>query len=110
MQWSVVAARSPCSAFDVEQLFEHTFGVSFTPSKRDKWPPPRQWKHVWIRQSRAPHPAPYAGLVLAWRGPKWEAWTVWVDERDQVHQGWLPAAQLRPAMSDWNVWNDGPWR
>ncbi|GAB3862588.1 hypothetical protein GCM10028801_28350 [Nocardioides maradonensis] len=27
-----------------------------------------------------------------------------------VKQGWLPVAVLRPAKSDINVWNDGPWR
>jgi len=25
-------------------------------------------------------------------------------------QGWIEAKYLRPAESDINVWNDGPWR
>jgi hypothetical protein len=55
------------------------------------------------------------GLVLDWRrkGSNWSAWVIWIDSthaRPQVVRGWVPAEHLRPAKSDINVWNDGPWR
>jgi hypothetical protein len=30
--------------------------------------------------------------------------------REGVRQAWLPLSVLRPARSDINFWNDGPWR
>ncbi|MDF1605884.1 hypothetical protein [Nocardioides sp. YIM 152315] len=46
-------------------------------------------------------------------GARWFAWVVWLDNthlRDTVQQGWLPASVIRPAESEINIWNDGPWR
>lgn len=58
---------------------------------------------------------PMPGLVLDWQrtGARWKAWVVWIDERalrERPVQGWVEAKYLRPAESDINVWNDGPWR
>ena len=58
-------------------------------------------------------PAP--GLILDWRRERgqWFAWVIWVDNgslREGVRQAWLPLSVLRPARSDINIWNDGPWR
>jgi hypothetical protein len=87
------------------------------PPKNDAWPPPRSWRHVWVRSDRGTS-APLPGLILDWRqtGARWSAWVIWLDDnfgvgsRKRVHQGWVPADRLRPAKSDPNVWNDGPWR
>ena len=41
------------------------------------------------------------------------AWVIWIDNgslREGVRQAWLPRSVLRPARSDINIWNDGPWR
>jgi hypothetical protein len=44
---------------------------------------------------------------------RWSAWVVWIDTshpKPRILQGWVPADNLRPARSDLNIWNDGPWR
>jgi hypothetical protein len=86
------------------------------PSKRDAWPQPKQVRHVWVRlDRRAPSPAPAPGLVLDWQRDRrsWRALVVWIDSssiRPCTRTEWLPVEVLRPAKSDPNVWNDGPWR
>lgn len=88
--------------------------VGMNPSKRDRWPVPTSYRHVWVRFGTTPQPPPFPGLVLDWRkaGEHWVAWVIYLDTtiRTEVRQGWLEAKYLRPAASDWNVWNDGPWR
>jgi hypothetical protein len=89
--------------------------VGMNPSKRDAWPQPARWSHCWVRFTRAPQPPPAPGLILDWRRDRqqWRAWVVWIDHTGSgqtVKQGWLPLSVLRPAKSDINVWNDGPWR
>jgi hypothetical protein len=71
---------------------------------------------VWVRFDHS-NAAPLPGLILDWRqtGARWSAWVVWIEDgsspsRRRIRQGWLPAERLRPAMSDRNIWNDGPWR
>jgi hypothetical protein len=87
------------------------------PSKRDAWPQPRSFRHVWVRLNRrAATPAPMPGLVLEWerdRRGRWRAFVVWIDStllEPRTRMEWLPVDVLRPAKSDPNVWNDGPWR
>lgn len=71
---------------------------------------------MWVREDRhVAYPPPQPGLVLDWRkvGRHWKAWVVWIDssyDRPRIRQEWLPADVLRPAISDLNVWNDGPRR
>ena len=54
------------------------------------------------------------GLILDWRRKNgWQARVLWIDNRhlrEVIREEWLPARQIRPAPSDINVWNDGPWR
>jgi hypothetical protein len=71
---------------------------------------------VWVRFDHS-NAAPLPGLILDWRqtGTRWSAWVVWIEDgssptRRRIRQGWLSAERLRPAMSDRNIWNDGPWR
>jgi hypothetical protein len=66
-----------------------------------------------VRDGNYPPPAP--GLILDWRreSGRWKAWVVWIDNtelKERICQAWLPVSVLRPARSDINVWNDGPWR
>ena len=67
-----------------------------------------------VRARNYPPPAP--GLVLDWRreSGRWKAWVVWIDNnglKKPICQACLPVSALRrPARSDINVWNDGPWR
>lgn len=89
--------------------------VGMKPSKRDAWPQPARWSHCWVRFGRTPQPPPAPGLILDWRRDRhqWRAWVIWLDNTGNgqtVKQGWLPVEVLRPARSDINVWNDGPWR
>lgn len=89
--------------------------VSANPPKNDAWPQPKRWVHCWVRFDRGNYPPPAPGLILDWRkvDGKLKAWVIWIDNRgrgDQPKQGWLPREVLRPARSDINVWNDGPWR
>lgn len=85
------------------------------PPKNDAWPAPSTWRHVWARFDRS-NLAPLPGLILDWRrqGTKWSAWVIWTEVpgtgKWDVRQGWVPSRYLRPARSDMNVWNDGPWR
>ncbi len=86
------------------------------PPKNDQWPTPKRWRHVWVRLDKSNLP-PLPGLVLDWRreGTRWSAWVVWVEEGRlqpgyRVRQAWIRSDKLRPATSDINVWNDGPWR
>ncbi len=89
--------------------------MGMNPPKNDAWPPPRRWRHVWVRFDKT-NLAPLPGLVLDWRraGTRWSAWVIWIDHRagpsDRIQQGWIQAERLRPARSDPNIWNDGPWR
>ena len=60
-------------------------------------------------------PASCPSLILDWRCERgqWFAWMIWIDNgslREGVRQAWLPRSALRPARSDINIWNDGPWR
>jgi hypothetical protein len=85
------------------------------PPKRDAWPQPQAWLHVWVRFNQGQQPPPMPGLVLEWRrqGTRWSAWVIWVDDsrlRRERKQDWIDAKYLRPARSDINIWNDGPWR
>lgn len=70
---------------------------------------------MWVRFDRSTT-APFPGLILDWRqtGTRWSAWVIWLDDscgaRKRVQQGWVAADRLRPAKSDPNIWNDGPWR
>ena len=86
------------------------------PSKRDAWSQPARWAHCWVRFDRSPQPPPAPGFVLDWKKDQgaWKAWVIWLDNSsgrgERIMQGWLPIAVLRPAKSDINVWNDGPWR
>jgi hypothetical protein len=89
--------------------------VSANPPKNDAWPQPRRWRHCWVRFDRRNYPPPAPGLILDWRCERghWFAWVIWIDNgslREGVRQAWLPLSVLRPARSDINVWNDGPWR
>lgn len=88
--------------------------MSANPPKNDAWPQPARWEHCWVRFDRANYPPPAPGLILhRTEKPPWKAWVIWLDNRGQgikVQQGWLPFDVLRPARSDINVWNDGPWR
>ncbi|KRA30989.1 MULTISPECIES: hypothetical protein [unclassified Nocardioides] len=90
--------------------------MSANPPKNDAWPQPRRWRHCWVRFGQGNCPAaPAPGLILDWRreGRRWLAWVIWIDNtgrRDTVRQAWLPVSAIRPAKSDINVWNDGPWR
>lgn len=88
-------------------------GMSANPSRRDRWPPPTRVWHVWVRFGTAAYPPPYPGLVLEWRHRQalgqWEARVMWLEDdrgpgRRTVKQGWVAAEHLRPARSDWNVW------
>jgi len=91
------------------------WNVASNPPKNDAWPQPKRWRHCWVRFGHGNYPPPAPGLILDWRreSGRWTAWVVWVDNtslKERVYQGWLPVAVLRPARSDINVWNDGPWR
>lgn len=54
--------------------------------------------------------------MLDWKNDQgvWKAGVIWLDNRsgrgERIMQGWLLVTVLRPAKSDINVWNDGPWR
>ncbi|GAB7003968.1 hypothetical protein JCM18899A_14400 [Nocardioides sp. AN3] len=91
--------------------------MSSNPPKNDAWPQPVRWRHCWVRFGRGNYPPPTPGLILDWardrRTGKWTAWVIWLDNtglQDTIKQGWLPVSVIRPARSDINVWNDGPWR
>lgn len=91
------------------------WAMSSNPPKNDAWPQPRRWRHCWVRFGRGNYPPPAPGLILDWRRERgrWVAWVIWLDNtglKDTVRQGWLPLSAIRPAASDINVWNDGPWR
>lgn len=68
---------------------------------------------MWVRFTATPYPAPYPGLVLEWRRTRapghWEARVVWVEDarpgKALVKDGWVAAEFLRPARSDWNIWD-----
>ena len=99
----------------IERMFYSDAGGN-EPAKDDAWPPPRSWRHVWIRFDHS-NAAPLPELILYWRltGIRWSGWVVWIDNDSgpswrRVRQGWIPAEHLRPAISDRNIWNDGPWR
>lgn len=72
--------------------------------------------HCWVRFGHGNYPPPAPGLVLDWRreSGRWKAWVVWIDNnglKKRICQACLPVSALRrPARSDINVWNDGPWR
>lgn len=86
--------------------------MSANPSRRDRWPPPKRVHHVWVRFTAAPYPPPYPGLVFEWRksrgSGRWEARVIWIEDaapgRKAVKDGWIAEDFLRPARSDWNVW------
>jgi hypothetical protein len=85
------------------------------PPKNDAWPQPKRWHHCWARFGHGSQPPPAPGRILDWRREdrRWEAWVTWLDNtsvQPRTCQGWLPVTVLRPANSDINVWNDGPWR
>ncbi len=89
--------------------------MSANPPKNDAWLQPRRWRHCWVRLERRNYPPPAPGLILDWRRERgqWFAWVIWLDNgslREGVRQAWLPLSVLRPARSDINIWNDGPWR
>lgn len=97
--------------------------MSANPGRRDKWPPPQQWRHVWVRFGLGATPAPYPGLIIEWKreGARWFALVVYLEEdaydhhdrrhRPAFRQRWIRAQYLRPAPTDVNaIWNDGPWR
>lgn len=89
--------------------------VSTNPPKNDAWNDPAHWYHTWVRFDRSNFP-PMPGLILDWhhQGPRWKAWAIWLDHRGSLRtrptQGWVESKYLRPAKSDINIWNDGPWR
>lgn len=88
-----------------------------SPPKRDRWPDPRQWRHVWHKDTLGSYPPPIPGLVLEWDRvgyERWRAWVVLVDDHAlgpvQRRQLWVPADQLRPAVSDINAgWEHTGW-
>jgi hypothetical protein len=69
-----------------------------------------------VRFGRSPQPPPGPGFMLDWKNDQgvWKAGVIWLDNRsgrgERIMQGWLLVTVLRPAKSDINVWNDGPWR
>lgn len=100
--------------------------MAANPSKREKWPPPKHWRHVWVRLSRTPTPAPFPGLVIEWRvtgsaelGTRRHlALVVYMEEnaydhatgqhRPRYRMDWLDSSTLRPAATDYNqVWPPG---
>ena len=99
--------------------------MSANPSRHDRWPPPKHWRHVWVRLTFTPTPAPYPGLVIWWRHKgsvemgtrRHIALTVFIEEdafdMDARKNGpryrmeWLDSKHLRPVRSDYNAaWSD----
>lgn len=83
------------------------------PSKRDKWPPPKSWRHVWMA-GETQYAMPHQALVLDWRADsrgRWSALVTYVEEASQVGprfvEAWVPAERLRPVFSDPNAFD---WR
>lgn len=87
--------------------------MSANPSKRDKWPPPKRWRHVWMA-GETQYAMPHQALVLDWHEDRrgcWSALVKYVDESPiygrRFVEVWVPAERLRPVMSDPNAFD---WR
>lgn len=66
---------------EIEQAFYHGH-MGANPSKRDKWPPPKSWRHVWMA-GETQYAMPHQALVLDWREDRrgrWSALVKYVDE------------------------------
>lgn len=73
--------------------------MSANPSRRERWPIPKQTRHVWVLAERRYEP-PQQGYVIAWRRRSyvWHALVVVVNGTvEGSDQGWTETRQWYPS-------------